>query len=362
MTLSADPTSVERHLAVAGLAAEWDALADRLDAAPWLRAGWAEAWWRAFGSGRLEVLAVRRGGRLCGVLPVRHRHGAVSSPTNWHSPAFGILAEDADARGALLSALLEPRPRSIALHFLDSESPDIDALAGAARTAGYTVASRVEMRSPYLATTGTLETLLGARPPGRKLVSELRRRRRLLEAEGDLSVRVETLPARVEQALESAFAVESSGWKGREGSAMASLPETRHFYTEVVRWAAERGTLRLAFLDLGDRPIACDLMLEEANALLVVKRGYDEAYRRYGPGNIMMLEALNMAFAAGLESLELLGSEEPYKLQWTGRARERLLVQAFAPTPLGRVERLAFLRGRPAVKRAAGAVRRMRER
>src|SRR5438105_12628854 len=37
------------------LAREWDDLADRVSAPPFLRSGWTAAWWLAFGRGHLEV-------------------------------------------------------------------------------------------------------------------------------------------------------------------------------------------------------------------------------------------------------------------------------------------------------------------
>lgn len=355
---AADRHELEVRTDIAAIGRDWDALADRLDAVPWLRPGWFEAWWRAFGTGRLAVMALWRDGRLEGVLPLRYHRSAVTSPTNWHTPQFGILAEDARSRRALLDAVFDTRPRSVALHLLDADSPDADAAAEAARRAGYRLTSRVEMRSPYIPTTGSLERLLKARPPGGKLLGELRRRRRRLEARGDVSVRVVTGPERLDELLDTAFRLEAAGWKGREGTAIAARPETRRFYADVARWASSRGSLRLAFLDVAGESIACDLMLEESGSLHVVKRGYDESYRRYGPGNIMMLEALRLAYATGLESLELLGSDEPYKLQWTDLCRTRLLVQAFAPTPLGHAERLLYAHGRPVAKRAMSAVRR----
>src|SRR5262249_41813831 len=52
---------VERHGDIGPLAREWEELADRVQAVPWVRPGWVAAWWRAFGKGALEVLAVRRG-------------------------------------------------------------------------------------------------------------------------------------------------------------------------------------------------------------------------------------------------------------------------------------------------------------
>lgn len=59
---------------------------------------------------------------------------------------------------------------------------------------------------------------------------------------------------------------------------------------------------------------------------------------------------LQRAFAANLESYEFLGTDDPWKLEWTDLARDRLAVQAFAPSLPGRQERAAYARGRPLAK------------
>src|SRR6266566_178563 len=68
---------------------EWEELADATCASPFRRPGWIAAWWHAFGEGRLELATVRFGGRLTVVLPLRRRLGALTSPSNWHTPDFG---------------------------------------------------------------------------------------------------------------------------------------------------------------------------------------------------------------------------------------------------------------------------------
>jgi CelD/BcsL family acetyltransferase involved in cellulose biosynthesis len=146
--------------------------------------------------------------------------------------------------------------------------------------------------------------------------------------------------------------LEGSGWKERGGTAIASSPQTRAFYEEVARWAAERGMLRLAFLDVGSTPIAADLMLEDRGAWHTLKRGYDERYRAHAPGKLILEDLLRAACEGPIERLELLGSQDPYKLEWTDRVRERVLLQAFAPTPAGQTERVAQRFGRPLAKRA----------
>lgn len=343
----------------AALATAWDELADRVRAVPWLHRSWVEAHVRAFGSGPLRTLTAQRDGRLAAILPLRWRGRAVRSPTNWHTPQFGVLCEDDGARDALLAELFARRPRSVALHLLDRESREVDAGARAARAAGYRIATDVQLRSPYVPVTGTLDDYLRAQREGRKLMKELRRQRRRLERSGAVALRVERGGERLDELLEVAWRLEGSGWKAARGTAIGSDRRTLAFYGEVARWAAARGTLRLAFLDVGDRPVAFDMLIEEHGRLYDLKGGYDVAYRPYGPGKILLSELLTLAFEHSLESLELLGAADPYKLQWTSSTRERIALRAFAPSVGGRAEMLAVTRARPL---AAAALRALRAR
>ena len=89
-----------------------------------------------------------RGGPGCASLPVRHRHGAVSSPTNWHSFGFGLLCEDRAAGMALLDELFARRPAQVSLWFLGALGPGLEELTRAAETAGYRCLQRTLERRP----------------------------------------------------------------------------------------------------------------------------------------------------------------------------------------------------------------------
>lgn len=107
---------MESHECIDSVGAGWDELADHVGAVPWLRPGWISAWVVAFSRGAsLEVLVERRAGRLTGVLPLLRRRRALASPTNWHTPEFGLLTADAEAGFALAAAALASRPRSFTL-------------------------------------------------------------------------------------------------------------------------------------------------------------------------------------------------------------------------------------------------------
>ncbi|MCA1707565.1 MAG: hypothetical protein LC808_31565, partial [Actinobacteria bacterium] len=207
-------------IAADGIAAEWDSLADRCHASPFLRPGWLHAWWESFGKGGLEILTLRRGRdeQLVGLLPMRRLSGALVSPTNWHSPQFGLLVEDGKAAESLMSALFRDRPRRVDLRFLDHDAAD--QLGTHAISAGYRIIRRTIQRSPYIAIDGDWESYQGR--IGRKVRSELLRRRRRLEQEGHLVLRVEDGGVRLEELLAEGLRVEAAGWKAEQGTAIGS--------------------------------------------------------------------------------------------------------------------------------------------
>src|SRR3954470_24948980 len=107
-----------------GLVEEWEDLADRCGASPFVRPGWIAAWSRAFGPDGLEVRVLRRRERLAGVLPLVRRGHRFAFPTNPHTPQFGPLAEDAAARDDLLAAAVVEGGGRLGLGFLGDDDAD----------------------------------------------------------------------------------------------------------------------------------------------------------------------------------------------------------------------------------------------
>ena len=146
-----------------------------------------------------------------------------------------------------------------------------------------------------------------------------------------------------------------SGWPGRRSSPHR---RPRRFYTEVARWAAASGRLRLIFLRVDGRPVAFHLALEDGRTYFPLKGGFDPAFRAQSPGRLLIHATLERAFAIGLRRYEFLGGGDAYKLRWATEAYDRVLFHAFAPGPVGRARWVAFAHGRPMAKRAIGELRR----
>jgi CelD/BcsL family acetyltransferase involved in cellulose biosynthesis len=323
-------------------------LADRVHAVPWVRPGWIDLWWRAFGKGELEIVVLRRDSRVAGVGVVCRTRGALVSPTNWHTPEFGLLAEDDDAFSTIAVSLLSSAPRSVHLSFLSPTRAGAAQCRAAARAAGYRTIERVVVRSPYVQIEGEWKD--HAARLSRHMLKEVNRCRRRLEENGEVVFELVDGTQNLDRLLEEGFRVESSGWKGKRGTGLTA-PKVRQFYADVASWAVSRGILRLAFLRVDGQPIAFDFNIEDSDVCYVLKGGYDEGYKRFGPGAILTHHMLKYAFSKRLSSYEFLGADEPFKMAWTEGRRERILLQAFAPNPAGVIEYAAFAYGRPLVKR-----------
>jgi CelD/BcsL family acetyltransferase involved in cellulose biosynthesis len=339
----------------AQLTSDWDSLADRLGAAPFLRAGWITAWWRAFGGDGLEILTARSGGRLEALLPVAHRHRTISSPSNWHTPQYGLLRTDLSAGRSVLDELFSRRSQQVSLAFLGSLESDLSELQAAAQAARYRTLVRTLERSPLV----RVQTDWPAyeRTLSGNLRRDLGRCRRRLGELGAVALDVQYDTAR----LGEAFTVERSGWKSDAGTAILSRAQTVRFYTDVANWAADRGWLRLTFLRVDDRAIAFHLAFEAGGAYFPLKGGFDPAFSGFSPGKLIIHATLERAFAIGLERYDFLGGFEDYKRRWATDTYDRILFQAFSSTPPGRIRGAAFSYGRPLAKRIQAELRRIRD-
>lgn len=335
-----------KEQSLAAVAAEWERLAEQVQAPPFLLPGWFEAWSKAFGSGELRILTASEGGRLVGVLPILRRRAVIVSPTNWHSPLYGPVVKDADVAGALYEYLIDQKPRRLALSFIDSRSPGFDRLATDQE-------SHVELilESPYLPIEGDWETLWRSR--SKNLRSTVRRCRNRLADLGPVELDVVTGRGDrdLKADLEAGFGLEDSGWKQAEGTSIDSRPETRRFYEEIAHWAADRGILRLAFLRVGGRPVAFNYCFEADGIHYLVKLGHDFRLHKFGPGTVLTAMMVERAFAEKLKSYEFLGGPDPYKLRWSELRRERMRVQRFAGTVPGQLQEIFQVHGRRAAKR-----------
>ena len=341
---------VSAHPPLASLLEEWEELGERLNASPFIRAGWIAAWSSAWGSKTLRLLVARSAGDLVGVMPLLVRGRSLALPSNAHSPQCGAMAADDVVTTRLIEAALGSGARSLRCDQADSCSPEARLMADVARAEKWHTSSLVHTRSPFLDTTGTLDEF--ERGMGTRRRKQLRRRRRRLSERGELTFELHDGANGFDGLLDEGLEIEASGWKGRYGTAIACDARTLLFYRGIATWAAEHGWLRLAFLRLDGRALAFRFTLEQGNSLFVLKSGYREEAAEFSPGVLLAQDLVRHAFEERLTSIEWLGADDAHKHEWSTGFRERLSVAAFAGTVAGPV-RVGLTSARSAIRERA---------
>lgn len=83
--------------------------------------------------------------------------------------------------------------------------------------------------------------------------------------------------------------IEAAGWKGRNGSAMASTPAKERYFREIIAAAFRRGQLIGCGLDASGKAIARRFSFTAGEASYAFKTTYDESFAEFSPGALLEL-------------------------------------------------------------------------
>jgi len=142
---------------------------------------------------------------------------------------------------------------------------------------------------------GSFDDYWAQRP--RKLIQNMRRYLRRLQSEpGGERLTVINEPEAIAAAVERYALLESSGWKGREGTAVSSDNPQGRFYNEVMQQYAERGEALVYELWLGEDLLASRMLLLRQGMAVMLKTAFHEQFERFAPGRILLLRTLEDLF------------------------------------------------------------------
>ena len=305
---------------VVPLGEAWNRLRADIDA-PVLRHDWVMAGIEHLGrSDDLLVVCVFDSGQLVAAAPLSRprrkigrirRLGLVGQGV--HGEPGGFVYQDGPALRRLLSAIAELRlPMTLGGVLGGTEIAD-----GLRSAGGLRVVTRVSRSSPSLeipADADGSEALVSS-----SLRSDLRRARRRAGRIGPVTfaMHTPTSPEELAPLWDEVLRIESTGWKGRAGSALRHHEMLGAFFAEYARRATERKELRIGILDIGGRAAAAVVGVEWADRLWLLKIGYDERFGAVSPGMLLIEETLTHAVHRGLRSIEFLGESASWTRRWT---------------------------------------------
>ena len=302
----------------------WDRLAIAV-ARPYCSPGWLLPWWRhvAPPGALLRTVAVEEGDRLTAVAPyfVEPRSGGFSEyrPLGRGSAQrLTVLAEpgrEAEAADAIAGALAQaqPRPRSVRLEAIDADSPWPDLMRGSWPARPRPWAHRDgRLAAPSVRLEGTYESWLASK--SRNFRRTLKRSQQRLEEQGGRLRMCEEV-TQGERDLESFFRLHLSRWEGRGGSS-AVVPGIERMLVDATRALMPAGRLWLSVVDLAGQTIGAQVWIAAGGEAVCWNTGFDERFPELQPGVLMMVAAIEEAYARGGQRLDLGGGAQPYKLRF----------------------------------------------
>jgi CelD/BcsL family acetyltransferase involved in cellulose biosynthesis len=335
---------------IEGLSSEWLKLCEEGPCnEPFYRPEWIAAAIRAFAHSRKVLLiTVREGTRLRAVLPLWEEKDRflgfpftkLHSATNPnHSCRFDIVHGDVTDTDLIVKAIWEYLRELSTWDAIEltniPEGAAAEILVSLAQHEKYYTAQYEHVRTPYMFLDGfkpNSDVIQFVR--SQQLRYSLRRSWRKLNKRGPVRLR------RVERAdleeLERFYCLEQAGWKGRTGTAIACSTQTRQFYDLVAMSAAGFGYFSLYFLELSDSVIAAHFGFNLAGNYYPTKVAYDENYREYSPGHLIVSAVLQDLVPRGVSKYDFLGHHEEWKARWTSVTQRHSFCYIFRDSLAGR--------------------------
>jgi hypothetical protein len=233
---------------------------------------------------------------------------------------FCVIRNDARA-GERFAALARALPLPRLLLTLPAQDTDFGGLdaprAGAlgGRTVPYGTTIRANLGEGF-------EAYWAAR--SKKLRDNIGRYHRRAAKDGH-AVRLEHLiaPETMAGAVADYGAIESAGWKGREGTAIHADNAQGRFYIELMQRFAARGRAHAFRLWFGDRIVAARLALTAPDMLVFLKTTYDEQYSQYAAGRLLLHATLEaIATRSPARRVEFYTKANADMLEWASAQRD----------------------------------------
>ncbi len=328
-----NPLSIQSYPNIAAMPRDACALFDRAETHyPEFAADW-------FGNLQQTVfpddLGVRyyvaeRASQTLAILPVRlARYGIARRVealgnfyTSLYSPIFAPEATELDL-AALLQAASRDHGGAHEMRFapMDPTAPAYTATLAALRNIGWVPFRYFCFGNWQLDVNSDWQIYLERRVG--ELRSTIKRKGKKFTAAGG-TLEIVSDPAQVETAIAAFNHVYKHSWK---------RPEPHpNFIPGLIRWLAARGWLRLGIARLDGKPVAAQIWIVNHSKANIFKLAFDEAFTEHAPGTLLTAHLMQHVFEQDkVKDVDYLIGDDPYKLSWMNRRRERCGIVAYNP-------------------------------
>lgn len=312
MTLTTAPADWD------ALAPEWAALQTRAcpPAGAFSTPQFQAAWWIAFdGDSEMDLRAVRDGEELVGVLPLMRRDGCVrligDADVCDYMDLVAAPGRERDVMSAFLDHLDAAAGQEVELPGLPEGSCSLALLPEAAQARGWTVEQEPEAVCPVIQLAPDWDGYLGGIKTRHR--REVRRKmRNLLDGGARVALEAVDEPDAIVQALPR-FLELMAGSRGDKAEFLTDRMST--FFHTIAARMAPAALLRLYFFHVDGKRVAAVLCFLADGELQMYNSGYDPDYRELSVGLASKVFVVRDAIERGLQRVNFLRGEEPYKFQ-----------------------------------------------
>ncbi len=146
-----------------------------------------------------------------------------------------------------------------------------------------------------------------------KLQKNLRLQRRKLPGSFEVAS-----PSQTTEYLDALFELHESRW---EGNGLLNAEQIQAFHRRVVPGFAKRGWLRFHGIRIDGRLRAVLYAFAKGGRVYYYLSGFDPTLAEFGPGSLLIYEAMQYAIAQGDREFDFLRGVEPYKYRWGAENR-----------------------------------------
>lgn len=326
-----------------GLREEWQQLHRESHANPFISWEWMSAWHDSFDTGSESfILEAREGGRLIGLLPLRHsQKGALGTLGRVltfigddHNGAdhLDIVARPDDAARVAVAFVEYLSKTATDVLILDNLSPASPLRSALRDTSPDNYIEREGYTCPQVdLSTGWYTVLTSSRRR-----SNFKRRLRDIETLPGFKFRSRSLPADVAEAFERFLDLHERRWAGRGRSDLSGRAGTTDFHREAVKRMADAGMVRFDELWLAGECVASIYGIDDGRTFYYFNAGFDPDFADKSVGLVLQGLSIRAACDRGRKVYDFLRGDEAYKFDWAGRAEVLINASLVSNTLAGR--------------------------
>ncbi|MFN0190716.1 MAG: GNAT family N-acetyltransferase [Aestuariivirga sp.] len=240
-----------------------------------------------------ELMTVGQAGELLFALPVSSYNFPLPYRSDLVSPLtlMGLPHIDSELASAAIAEMLAALDQPLQLNSLPVDGPFYQTISREA--------PRFQVIESYsraaLNVSGSFETWFETNFE-RKRRKEYRRLRTRLGEEGKLEILSLAEGDDPAAWVTEHLALEAAGWKGAKRTAIAAYPDMAFALADGARGLHAAGKLRFWKIHIDGKPIAMMYAIVEGSNTWLCKIAYNEAYARFSPGVLLLLDATEALF------------------------------------------------------------------